>query len=127
MVAEVVLMAQDGAFEDSREGKKRLLKTIKQEEASVSGPSNKKVSKKASQKATEAAAKKLVAPAKGKRTPREYTKAVIDFINTTGCRVEVLDKEFDNPPRPEQSPPCQCDNCRSNRGELTLRERLAKR
>jgi hypothetical protein len=121
MMAEVVLMAQDSTFEDSREGQKRLLKMIKQEEASVPGPA----SKKAGKKSTAAAAKKPATPSKAKRSPREYTKAILEFINTTECRVKVLDKEFDNPPRPEaEDPPCHCDNCRRDRGELTLRERL---
>jgi hypothetical protein len=121
IMAEVVLMAQESMFEDSREGQKRLLKTIKAEEAPAPGPS----SKKPSQKATQLAAKKLVIPCKAKRSPREYTKAIIDFVNTLECRVQVFDKEFDNPARLDQDLPCQCDNCRRARGDQTLRERMA--
>ncbi|KAG9078436.1 hypothetical protein FRC06_008368, partial [Ceratobasidium sp. 370] len=127
MTAKVVLMAQDSTFMDSRAGQKRLLKSIKQEEVNAPGPPDKKSSKKASKKAIESAAKKLVAPSKAKRSPREYTKAILDFINTTECCVKVLDKEFDNPARLETNTPCLCDNCRHGRGELTLQERLAKK
>jgi hypothetical protein len=79
MSAEVILMAQDSMFQDSREGQKRLLKLIKKEEP-VPG-SSKKISK----ASTKTEAKKLVTPSKAKRLPWEYTKPIIDFINTDGC------------------------------------------
>ncbi|KAG8705066.1 hypothetical protein FRC08_001874 [Ceratobasidium sp. 394] len=89
---------------------------IKLEEANPPGPSNKKSSKKA---------KRLFAPSKAKRSPREYTPAILEFINTLGCRMKVLDKEFGNPSRPEpEDILCLCDNCRRRRGEVTLRDRL---
>ncbi|KAG8689535.1 hypothetical protein FRC09_012390 [Ceratobasidium sp. 395] len=122
-VADVVIMAQDSVFEDSREGQKRLLKTIKKEEVNPPGPTNGKTSK----KALEAAAKKLVAPSKAKRSAREYTSSILKFINTTECRMKVLDEEFGNPARPEPQPPCLCDNCIHSRGELTLWDRLQRR
>ncbi|KAG9097411.1 hypothetical protein FS749_006365 [Ceratobasidium sp. UAMH 11750] len=101
-----------GIYKDIRDGKYQVI------------ISNKKTGK----KAIEAAAKKLVAPSKAKRSPREYTPAILEFINTLGCRMKVLDKEFGNPSRPApEDPLCLCDNCRHGRGELTLRERLQAR
>jgi superfamily II DNA helicase RecQ len=124
MTAEVVLMAQDSMHEDSREGQKRLLKMIKKEEANTPGASSKKAAKKSTKKATEEV-KNMFTQSKGKRNAREYTKPILDFINTPGCRIKILDKEFDNPPRPESDDAiCLCDNCRHSRGELTFRERL---
>ncbi|KAG8776895.1 hypothetical protein FRC12_000635 [Ceratobasidium sp. 428] len=122
-VADVVIMAQDSVFEDSREGQKRLLKNIKKEDANPPGKTNGKTSK----KELEAAAKKLVAPSKAKQSAREYTSSILKFINTTECRMKVLDEEFGNPARPEPQPPCLCNNCIHARGELTLWDRLQRR
>ncbi|KAF8593161.1 P-loop containing nucleoside triphosphate hydrolase protein, partial [Ceratobasidium sp. AG-I] len=42
--------------------------------------------------------RKRLEKAKAKRVTRQYTEAMYTFINTSSCRVEVLDKECDNPP-----------------------------
>ncbi|KAG9077326.1 hypothetical protein FS749_010801 [Ceratobasidium sp. UAMH 11750] len=122
MQADVLVMVQDSLFNDSREGQKRVLKASKQEETALPEQSGQNAGK----KALDTAVKKLSAPSKAKRSPREYSKAILDFVNTTGCRMEVLDEEFGNPARPNDSP-CLCDNCKHSQGEPTIQDRMQKR
>lgn len=118
LTGEVVVLAQDSMFDDSQEGKKRAQKVIKTEEPMQSAPKPGKKAKLAAGKKDE-----VLVNSKLKRTPKQYTEAMYSFINTTGCRVEVIDREFDNPPRPEGGV-CHCDSHRLERGEPTLQERM---
>jgi hypothetical protein len=113
-----VLMAQNSMFDDSKEGQKRLLKATKIEETAAPAP---KEGKRAAAVALRKA--KVADETKARRTPKEYTEAIYHFINAPGCRVDILDKEFDNPPRLGESP-CECDFHRKERGELTFRDMM---
>ncbi|KAG8712320.1 hypothetical protein FRC09_019993 [Ceratobasidium sp. 395] len=120
--ADVVVMIQNSLFNDSREGQKRLLKAAKKEQESLPGPSSQKSGK----TALETPSKQANSHSKAKRSPREYSQAIIDFVNTTGCRIKVLDEEFGNPARLNDTP-CLCDNCKHSRGEPTIQDRIQKR
>ncbi|KAG8732695.1 hypothetical protein FRC10_000752 [Ceratobasidium sp. 414] len=113
ILCEAILMAQNSMFSNSKEGQKQVQKALKTEEAPLPVPPSKKSS---AVKRSNAASKSTA-----KCAPREYSEAIYHFINTTGCRVEVLDKEFDNPPR-QNNLPCHCDFHRQERGELSFRE-----
>lgn len=123
--AEAIVMAQDSVFEDSKAGQKRAVKLIKQEEEPHSDSELKSIKKQA-----QVVAEKLVRQAakekddKARRVPKEYAPEVVEFVPTKECRVEILDRKFDNPHRPEGQV-CRCDNCRHERGELTFREIMA--
>ncbi|EUC55211.1 helicase carboxy-terminal domain protein [Rhizoctonia solani AG-3 Rhs1AP] len=113
-LGQAVVLVQDSVFEDSKVGQKRLEKSIKKEDAPNATKSN------PNQVA------RLSAKDKARRIPKEIHPAIVDFVNTVGCRMEVLDKTFDNPPTPEGHI-CSCDNCLHARGESTFRERMAAR
>ncbi|KAG8741975.1 hypothetical protein FRC11_014560 [Ceratobasidium sp. 423] len=113
VIGHAILLAQDSLFEDSKSGQKRLQKNIKKEE---SAPADKKSGK---------STKESTGNDKARRVPREYSQHIVDFINTTGCRVAILDKAFDNPPRPPEEI-CLCDNCTRDRGDKTLRDLMAE-
>lgn len=118
MTGHAVLMAQDSVFKDSKVGQKRLLKSIKKEDDAPAGKPSKKEARAATERAVVPGSKDKI-----RRIPKEIHQGVIDFVNTPGCRVEILDKFFDNPPRPAGEV-CQCDNDRRMRGELTFRKEM---
>ncbi|KAG8700564.1 hypothetical protein FRC11_012830, partial [Ceratobasidium sp. 423] len=113
VIGHVILLAQDSLFEDGKSGQKRLQKNIKKEE---SAPADKKSGK---------STKESTGNDKARHVPREYSQHIVGFINTTGCRVAILDKAFDNPPRlPKEI--CLCNNCTRDCVDKTLRDLMAE-
>ncbi|KAG8739131.1 hypothetical protein FRC11_000894 [Ceratobasidium sp. 423] len=105
MEADIVFMIQDSMFNDSKEGQKRAAKDEQQ------NPIELAASKKA-----------ITLKGKNKSSAKTYSDSIRKFINAPGCLVEVIDKEFDNPPRPEEK--CLCEYHKKLRGEPTLREQM---
>jgi hypothetical protein len=108
-LAEGVFMVQDSLFDDSKQGQKRAEKVKKEED-----PPPAKLTKKAAASAAKKAKAIEKASDKARQSAKTYSEGVRQLINTTGCRVEVLDREYDNPPRPEGEL-CYCDICRKSR------------
>lgn len=121
-LAEGVFMVQDSLFDDSKQGRKRAEK-IKNEEEPVPLPA--KLTKKAAASAAKKAKAIEKASNKARQSAKTYSEGVRQFINATGCRVEVLDREYDNPPRPEGEL-CYCDICRKWRGEEGFLEKMRR-
>ncbi|KAF8600638.1 P-loop containing nucleoside triphosphate hydrolase protein [Ceratobasidium sp. AG-I] len=114
IICEAVMMVQDSLFEDSKEGLKQAEKAKKGNEPAPTAKPSKKAAK-----AIEGSNKKP------RRSTKEYSDGIRRFINTTGCRVDVLDQEYDNPPRPEGEV-CPCDSHRVSRTEETFLERMKR-
>ncbi|KAG9084457.1 hypothetical protein FRC06_004076 [Ceratobasidium sp. 370] len=46
-----------------------------------------------------------------KQRGRTHTKTILEFINHAGCLTKFLDKEYGNPPRPDETCCTTCRNC----------------
>ncbi|KEP45708.1 DEAD/DEAH-box helicase [Rhizoctonia solani 123E] len=102
---DVVFMVQDSLFDDSKEGQKRAAKEEQQSPTELA----------ANKKAT-------FVKGKGKSSAKTYSDSIRQFINAPGCLVEVIDREFDNPPREAEK--CLCQYHKQLRGEPSLREQM---
>ncbi|KAG8717571.1 hypothetical protein FRC08_007209 [Ceratobasidium sp. 394] len=110
---EAILMAQSSIFNNSKEGEKQAQTAIKTKESPLPTLRLKK--------STAIKKSKLAVVASAKRTHQEFSEALYQFINTTGCTVTVLDKEFDNPPW-EDNTLCYCNFHQQERGEMSFRD-----
>ncbi|QRV74649.1 DEAD/DEAH box helicase [Ceratobasidium sp. AG-Ba] len=113
ILCEGIVLAQDSVFDDSKEGQKRAQKA---QEVEIAAQANTGSRKSTSKRKSKASAKANSTPA-----PRLYLPSILCWINTPGCRVEAIDKEFDNPPR-KPGGICYCDFHRKQRGEKSIQE-----